>query len=278
MRRAPVIFVIAALVAVGVLFGPYIWFVGKGVVYNAYNMATADAPNAVIECGGDEPDLAGFRIEAPTDQPRITPLSEDCGWRFTLHQGQPRVKAGFRTEMRTHAAIYDHATRYCFSVNLPEPWPDNSPIVTLAQWHAVPDRVLGEKGRSPPLRLQISNGVMETAIMADPARVTGAPFDGGDPPVYEVIAQTPAIWNAWSRWCFDAEWRAKGEGRVDVHLDGVTLAQHEGALGYHDFSAPFFKFGVYVPGADETPGGIWRAEFKDVELLDIAFEPLLEAQ
>lgn len=260
-----------AVVIVGLNMGPRL-------IYTGYNMFHAQTLDTGLTCERDGSwALAGFRGEIPPTPEKTaadgTPSdvylarSADvaCGLDFMVRQGQPEVKKGVRTELRTHPVPFGAPLDYCFTVTLDTPWPDDDPPVTLAQWHAVPDRPLGEPGRSPPLRLMVDAGQLVVEFGSDPRLLTRA-ADELDLRGWTRVDVVPAAWGEPVSYCFGVTWERGGAGALRLERDGKVVALHRGAFGYNDLVAPFFKFGVYVPGADRAPGQVWRARFEDVSM------------
>ena len=96
-------------------------------------------------------------VEAPVRRGRYAA-------RFILRRSDPKVKGGKRAEIRMKAGSMGAEYWHAISIFLPPDWTDNQVLVTLAQWHVVPDKWLGETGRSPPFRLAVLDGQWRRGI------------------------------------------------------------------------------------------------------------------
>lgn len=245
------------------LWGIYTY--GPAAAYYGVNKWRTSAVDTELTCNMDTWSLPGFRAEAPGDGEYISLRPNgSCTLGFVLKQGQPRVKKGFRTELRTNAVPFGLSHQFCFRVHLPAAWDAASPPVTIVQWHAVPDRLLGEAGRSPPLRLMIEKGQWSVTHAHDDRRNSSSAEAGEI--FFSTTFQAPVDWGEDTDWCFDVRWDEDAKGAYAVRMNGVDAARHEGPFGYRDWIAPFLKFGVYIPKADELPGGEWRAEFSAITI------------
>lgn len=253
---------VLAVSALMIVFGLGAVKFGPGAAYYAVNYWRTAPMDTALSCGNDRWTLRGFRAEAPEGRESIVG-SEGCALRFTVKEGQKRVKKGVRTELRTNAVPFGQSHRFCFTVQLAEAWSDTSPPVTLVQWHAVPDRLLGEGGRAPPLRLMIEHGQWVIVHIHDDRQNSSS-----TPAIAQatITFSKQVDWAAVTNWCFDVRWDEDAMGAYHAELDGELVASHQGPFGYRDWIAPFLKFGVYVPKADEMAGGIWTAYFSDIEI------------
>ena len=262
MSRSVIVLIVIAIALIGLFrFGP-------GAAYYVVNDWRTSSINTELSCVDESWVLPGFRAEAPDGRASIDIVSsEACTLRFKVSDGQSKVKKGTRTELRGDPVPFGQIHNFCFSIKLPTAWDYGSPAVTLVQWHGVPDRLLGETGRSPPLRLLIEDGHWEVMHGYDDRQNSSTGSD--DAAMFVASYLAPVDWNRKTRWCFNVRWDENARGAYTVDLDGVRVVAYEGQFGYRDWIAPFLKFGVYVPGAGEMPGTSWTAEFSDIEIYSV---------
>ncbi len=240
---------------------------GPGAAYFAVNAATSQPRSATLVC---EPNgkwrMRGFWTEKPPNAEALIPSTDGCGVELTAATVYPKVKKSWRSELRTSPTVFGARTEHCFTATLRAPWPDNSPKVYVVQWHAVPDRILGEAGLTPPLSLVWETGQWRVRIKADGRQVTRMKGQKEQPETALELHAEPAAFDEPTRWCFDVVWLKDATGELKVTRNDVEVVDYSGPLGYRDFLAPFFKFGVYVPEAHEAPEGRWRTAYHDVRV------------
>lgn len=183
--------------------------------------------------------------------------------RFELRASDDPVAGGWRSELALRRGAFGRDERYCFDVRLPAAYADRPPV-TIAQWHAIPDRIFGEGGRPPPLRIVVADGRWHLALNEDPRWLSGLALFGAEPLAGRALWTGPVRWQAWTRWCVEVRWDPEGGGRIHARLDDAVVADWRGTTGYRDLLAPYFKLGVYVPQADTLPDAHWSADVREL--------------
>jgi len=246
-RRRLVLAAVAAAVAAVVLH------LGYGLGYLWYSMPGANDRNfrSGFESGTlDEwSDLGARQFCCP----HSVALANDFvrqgrhAVRIELDRRDPDVRGSKRAEFRLKAVPRGSTYRYAFSVYIPEDWRADPIPVTVAQWHAVPDKVLLEGGRTPPLRVAILGDEWFVVAHSDATRI--APLmlmreQAGKP---AFVWRGPIERGQWTDWTITVRWSHGDDGRVAVAMGGVQIADRKGPVGFNDFLAPYFKVGLYVP-------------------------------
>jgi len=167
--------------------------------------------------------------------------------RMELRRSDPDVKASKRAEFRASAAEFGKTYWYGFSVFIPEDWQIDPLPVTLAQWHGVPDKLLLEQGRTPPLRLAIVGGEVAVVSHWSDKRVNQMPFSAFTADGSAVLWRAPLVTGQWTDWLFKVRWSTRTDGEIDLWRNGVRVAKQKGPNAYRDIFAPYFKLGLYVP-------------------------------
>lgn len=167
--------------------------------------------------------------------------------RFELRRGDPLVRGNQRAEVRLPAAAMGGEYRYRFSIYLPADWATDPLPVNLVQWHSVSDKLLLEGGPSMPLRVAVIGDRWIVDNFWDSKRVTKFALLPEHPEGNRLLWSGPLDRGRWVDWEFRVRWAWQGEGRVQVRKDGLLVADAGGPNTYHDFVAPYMKFGVYVP-------------------------------
>lgn len=133
---------------------------------------------------------------------------------------------------------------YGFSNFLPADYTADPLAEMIAQWHDVPDFILGESWRSPPISFQIikdhyyvnclwSASVINTDLTKDGEQKT----DLG-----------PVDKNKWNDWVFHIKFSYKSDGIIEVWKNKTKIFTYNGPNSYNDRSYPYFKIGVYKWG------------------------------
>lgn len=164
-----------------------------------------------------------------------------------LRPDDPDVKGSKRAEIRLPASHFDTPVWYRARLYIAPDWPTAEDPVTLLQWHAVPDKILREGNRAPPLRLLEFQDETLFIINWDSAPRTFKRFDLFGEKGGEILWQAPTAKGEWQDWVFRVEWGRGTPGRVTAWKNGERLADYRGRTGYNDMLAPYLKAGIYVP-------------------------------
>lgn len=167
--------------------------------------------------------------------------------KIALRADDPRMAGSKRAELRLKAAPLGDERWYAFSILVPEGWKPLSEPVTVSQWHAVDDKLFGEGGRAPPLRLVIKDGTWNVTSHWDGRFLSGFPFITASPQDGALLWTGPLKRGAWTDWVFRVRWSYGSDGLLEVWKDGTLIARREGPNAYNDWMGPFFKVGIYIP-------------------------------
>lgn len=264
--RRGAVAMVALVAAGGVILGGAASY-GPGVAYYAVNAATSAPRSSALSCEADGKwRMPGFWTERPPVADALVSSPEGCGVGLTAATAYPKVKKSWRSELRTSPTVFGARTNHCFTATLRGPWPEGSPKVYVVQWHAVPDRILGEAGLTPPLSLVWEGGHWRVRVKADARQVTRVKGEREALQTSLELHAEPAAFDQPTHWCFDVVWRREATGELKVTRNDIDIVDYQGPLGYRDFLAPFFKFGVYVPEAHHAPDGRWRTDYHDVRV------------
>ncbi len=164
---------------------------------------------------------------------------------FTIRRDDPLVKGSLRAELRGASARFGRDLGYAFSLYVPDDWAASPILTTAVQWHAVPDKLLGEKGRPPPLSLNVTDETFWVQVNWDRARITRGWFGESGSAGSAQVWSGPLERGRWIDWLFKVRWSPDDDGVIEVWRDGERLARREGPNAYNDFLAPYLKLGVY---------------------------------
>ena len=167
--------------------------------------------------------------------------------KFQLRRADPDVKGSKRAEVRMLAGDPRSEHWQRFSIQLPRNWVADPAPTTVAQWHGVPDKLLLESGRTPPLRLVVLEGEWVLVGVWDANRVTRSPFIRRKPDGWVKHRIGRAETGVWTDWVFHIRWSAGDDGLVEVWKNGELVFSRSGPNSYRDALAPYLKLGVYVP-------------------------------
>jgi hypothetical protein len=198
--------------------------------------------------------------------------------KVSLAPEDPRVAGSKRAEVRLKAVKLGEERWYAFSLFIPEGWHSIPEVATIAQWHAVDDKLLGEVGRAPPLRLVIKDDQWSIASHWDSRRMSGIPFLRAAPEGGDVVWSAPLRRGVWTDWIFHVHWSYSDDGIVEVWKDGTPIARRKGPNAYNDWLGPFFKLGIYVPQWNK-PGDVSPIERHEILIDRVrqSTQPLLPA-
>jgi hypothetical protein len=162
------------------------------------------------------------------------------------------VPIAVRGHYRGSYPRYHEEYWYRFSIFLAADWEVDDTPESIAQWHDVPDLLLGEGYRNPPLAIVLRGARVLIESRWDASLVTaseapGRPlrYDGdwaidiGD--VHDLVGR----WCDWT-FCVRWEWASDGGGYVRVWRDGALVVDRAGPNCFHDLrGGPYLKLGPY---------------------------------
>ena len=167
--------------------------------------------------------------------------------RFELNYADPKVKGSKRSELRLAAPKFEEDYWYRFSIFVPETWVDDKIETTVVQWHAVPEKIIMEGGRNPPLRIGIVDNEWVIDNFWDSRRITRLPYQPDIAEGYSVLWRDKLQKGTWVDWEFRIRWSYKETGIVEVWKNGLSIVTNSGPNTYNDLLAPYLKVGLYVP-------------------------------
>lgn len=180
----------------------------------------------------------------------------------------PFIKGSKRAEFRSRAVPRDEDYWYAFSMYLPSPWPESTHPVILAQWHGVPDKILGETGRLPPLAVKVIGDELLIESISDDAWITKWLVFSQADSTRNLLYSEKLTPDSWTDWIFHVIWSPDNNGLVEVWKNGREVVRYEGPNTYRDLVAPYFKFGVYAytwgKSDDAIPEGTRVAVYDDI--------------
>lgn len=163
-----------------------------------------------------------------------------------------------RTSFRTELAMKSIRAKpgvdywYGFSVFLPNDYVADPIWEIVAQWHAVPDKSLGEIDVNPPIALHSEKGKWKVSTIWDSRQVTTKDYEGSRD--YDLGNYKRG---AWTDFVFHIKWSPHSDGLLEVWKDGQNVVSTKGPIGYNDAVGPYFKFGLYKGWRDRSsPAGV----------------------
>ena len=180
---------------------------------------------------------------------KIVPSPQGTGnsVRFSLASDDPNVKGSKRSELRLPAGRFETETWYRLRTYFPQEWTDVQLPVTVFQWHGVPDKILFEGNRPPPLRLLYLQGTWHIPLNWDQAALSFRNSTILGERQGQILWSGPAELGKWDDWVFKVVWSHGDTGRVVIWKNGAQIANYKGPTAYNDLVAPYLKAGIYLP-------------------------------
>jgi hypothetical protein len=224
-------------------------YLAYAVVYTLYSWPPLGRWSIATSFEPGEPRLDGFgmRQVCCAHSAQIVTGSARQGrhaLRMRLDAADPLVRASYRAEIRFPSTWRGSENDYAFSVFVPSDWVDDTTF-TVAQWHGVPDRWLGEAHQPPPLELLLGRGQWVLSCAWDARPVIGTLFLHRQPRHHDHPLRIPIERGRWVDWAFHVRWACDRTGVLSVSKDGVEVWRRSGPNAYNDAIGPYFKFGVY---------------------------------
>jgi Polysaccharide lyase len=198
---------------------------------------------------------------------------------FSLNRDDPLVQHAKRVEMELGCVGLGEAYRYTFETRLPEDYPPDAAEDNIAQWHDLPDFLLGESWRSPSLKLMIRNGRWLLSHRWSSAKVNRFFWEKVARDAHEEVDLGQAENGKWVRWEFRVLWAWDAGGRLQILRDGHSIYQKQVPTAYRDWRGPYFKIGMYKPDWSVSNGVSTVNErhiyFDNVEVKRIPAEEVL---
>ena len=111
----------------------------------------------------------------------------------------------------------------------------------LGQWHASPDKTMGEIGRVPPISQHLENGEFSIRV-AHSAEVIQFENDGERIVIY---SDPDFETGRWHDFVYKIRCSFESDGIVRVLLNGAQIVNYGGPNCYNDRSGLYFKLGAY---------------------------------
>jgi len=169
--------------------------------------------------------------------------------RVELRRDDKVIARGKRAELRLFAEKTPNVERwYKVSYFLPNDYKSDSMYEILAQWHEMPDRILGEDWRSPPLSLLTQDGKWKFRILwaTDPVN-TNRTISGT-----KMLDLGEVQTGRWVEWVFHLHFSHQEDGFLQIWKDGKQIVDEHGPNYYNDRKGPYFKVGMYKSGWVKT--------------------------
>jgi hypothetical protein len=203
--------------------------------------------------------------------------------RLAIRRGAPAcsvraelVPIAVRGHYGASYARFDVEYWYGFSMLLPADWEVDVLPESIAQWHDVPDRMLFERDRNPPLAIVLRGERVFVEARWD-ASLVSAPDACWCPGRYDGewtvdVGGVHDLVGRWCEWVFCVNWSWAGGGRgcVRAWRDGALLVDRQGPNCFRDLrGGPYLKLGPYkwpwtpragASAADEPCGGVSARE------------------
>ena len=171
--------------------------------------------------------------------------------RFELRSGETFISRGdasYRSEVSSNT-LMDFNTGYHVSYDfMIEPGEANTAKwVNLVQLHGTPDA--GDYGTlAPVLAMQLQGERIRFVTRSDAnAITTGRTYDR-----VQYTDDTDIVRGKYYHIDMDLKLSPTGSGYLTVKIDGETVVNYTGAIGYNDALGPYWKAGIYREDAPET--------------------------
>jgi len=148
-----------------------------------------------------------------------------------------------RAEIRRTSETDDERW-YGFSNFLPADYVSDPLAEMIAQWHDVPDFILGETWRSPPISLKIVNDHYYIHYLWATFIINTDLTKSGE----KKVDLGPVDKNKWNDWVFHIKFSYKSDGIIEIWKNRNKIFTFYGPNSYNDRSNPYFKLGIYKWG------------------------------
>ena len=172
---------------------------------------------------------------------------------FFLNRNDPLVHHAKRVEMELGCVGLGEAYRYAFETFLPNDYPPDPSEDNIAQWHDMPDFLLGESWRSPSLKLMMRDGRWYLSHRWSSAKVNRFLGEKRARDAGEEIDLGHAENGMWVHWEFRVLWAWDDRGRLQILRNGQSIYQKQMPTAYRDWRGPYFKMGMYKPDWSGNP-------------------------
>lgn len=155
-----------------------------------------------------------------------------------------RGEDGIRVELKRYGLFPLNSERwYSFSIFLPDDYEaDEKSREIVAQWHDIPDFILGEQWRAPSLALITTDGKWFISQKWDTNRITPKKNKETKSRAIDVGSYTRG---SWTDWVFQVKWSHQSDGFLRVWKNGKLVVNETGPNMYNDILGPYLKVGIY---------------------------------
>jgi hypothetical protein len=181
----------------------------------------------------------------------VNPSNHVAG--FFLRRNDPTVRKGKRVEMKLGCVRLGDPYSYKFSAFLPAEYTMEESLENICQWHDMPDFLLGEGFRNPPLKLTIQNGRWVFHYRWSDAKVNRYRWEEGTRSEARLIDLGPVVTGQWLTWEFRIRWASDSTGHLEILHNGQSVYRQDGPTSYRDWRGPYYKMGMYKPDWSVAP-------------------------
>lgn len=172
--------------------------------------------------------------------------------RFEIREGdvfRTRTGESNRAEIyERYRAPFDVGIHYKFKVLITDEWQFDNVRALIAQWHATPDRHLGEISRSPNLGIELRNNRFLIRSQTSDLAINHHNKNGMKR-LKHYLSEKVRL-NHWYQFDVQVLWTPSPNGYLKLKIDDETVVDFKGPTSYYDCVGPYFKAGVY---RDDTP-------------------------
>jgi hypothetical protein len=180
--------------------------------------------------------------------------NKECFGHFHLSPRDSLIQNGRRAELRD-PSVHPAGSRvvYRFQFFISKASQGAAKRLVLAQWHDWKDKAGNVK--RPPLSMRLAGSKIVFPLFNDSIYTA-------DPEGYgKSLAEVPASFDRWITMEITVRWKADASGSVAIKMNGKTVANYRGPVGYRsESSSPYMKFGLYTthPLQKEADAGFRR--------------------
>lgn len=173
--------------------------------------------------------------------------------RFELRGGEAwneHVDPSFRSEISTDEYVAMNSVQwYGFSLFIPTDFPIEDNRCVIGQWHDKAKSQMGEADKSPDVAQRFRNGRFYVTVRHSDQRIVTDPDQVPEEVVFETMHFPLGQWNDF---VYQIKWSYHKNGFVNGWMNGKQIIKYRGPVGYNDDIGPFFNFGLYRDGTDQT--------------------------
>lgn len=180
------------------------------------------------------------RLTRPDSFRLLPDENKECYGYFHLSPADGHINNGRRAELRDPTA-YTAGSRVSYRLEffISKESQGAAKRLVLAQWHDWKDKAGNVK--RPPLSMRLWESKIVFPLFND--EIYDAEPNGWG----KSLAEVPVEFGRWNSLEITALWSAGADGAVTIKLNGSTIADYKGPVGYRSEPlAPYMKFGLYT--------------------------------